>query len=90
MHTGTANPTTSRKYSSILQTQPERIKQQLLPENNKKKTANSPNKSTPKHQTLIKGQNNIVIAIKLDSDIHTYFNQDKVRKMINTNLTPLL
>ena len=65
MHTGTANPTTSRKYSSILQTQPERIKQQLLPENNKKKTANSPNKSTPKHQTLIKGQNNIVIVINM-------------------------
>ena len=87
-HTSTANPTTSRNYSSILQTQPERIKQQLLPDINKKSIATPPNKNTPKHQTIFKGQNNIVIAIKHDSDLHAHFNQDKVRKTINTEFGP--
>ena len=87
-HTGTVNPATSRNYSSMLQTQPERIKQQLPPENNKKSTATPPNRNTPKHQTIFKGQNNIVIAIKHDSDLHTHFNQDKVRKTINTEFGP--
>ena len=32
------------------------------------------------YQTIFKGQNNIAVAIKHDSDLHTNFNQDKYKK----------
>ena len=45
---------------------------------------------TPKHQTEFVGQNNIVVSIKQNCDIHTHFNQDKIRKAINVAYGPTI
>lgn len=47
-------------------------------------------KNIPKHPTTFIGQNNIVVSLKPNSNIHTNFNQDMIRKAINIEHGPTI